>query len=343
MKSYPDKIAAQLAKGLAPIYVVAGDEPLVAGEVADSIRIAARAAGYEERESHVVTNANQFDWQNCFASLDNLSLFASRRIFELRLPNGKPGREGGAALTELAARPPADTVFIIHLPKLDGTAKRSKWAASLEKGGVWVDVYEPRPQELMGWLARRASGAGLNFERDALAALAARTEGNLLAAKQEIDRLALLLPGATITASQVTGSVADGARFDVYQLADAALGQNPRRALRVLLGLRREGAANAFVLWALNREVTQLVDAWAEVNGGGRLEDFFSRKRIWQARQGLYRRAMQAHTDTSIRHLAARAAEADRIVKGAAFGSPDGAMQELVMLLASPADPGLHS
>jgi len=343
VKVFPDKLAAQLNKGLAPIYVIAGDEPLITGELADAVRAAARADGYDERESHVVANANQFRWDDCFGGLDNLSLFASRRIFELRLPNGKPGREGGKAFTELAAQPPADTVFLIHLPRLDKRAKQAKWAAALERAGVWVDVYEPDPQELPGWLAARARAAGLTFEPDALAALAARTEGNLLAAQQELERLALLLPGQTIREDQVTGSVADGARFDVFQLAEAALNQDAKRALRVLLGLRREGTADALVLWALNREVMTLVSLWADVQSGTQLAGAFKKHRIWDRRQPPYRRALQAHDEATLRRLTKRAAETDRIVKGAAYGSPSGAMQELVMLLARPANPGLHS
>ncbi|MBT8422629.1 MAG: DNA polymerase III subunit delta [Gammaproteobacteria bacterium] len=343
MRLYPEKLAAQLGRGLAPVYVLSGDEPLTAGELADAIRTAARADGYDERESHVVTNANQFRWDDCFSSIDNLSLFANRRIFELRLPNGKPGREGGKVLTELAANPPPDTVVLIHLPRLDNRSKQAKWAASLEQAGVWIDIYEPDARELPGWLAGRARAAGLQFEPDALTALAARTEGNLLAAQQEINRLALLLPGATITADHVTGSVADGARFDVYQLADAALNQDAARALRILLGLRREGIADALVLWAINREVIMLLNLWTDMQKGAQLAGAFKKHRIWDKRQPPYRRALEAHNETTLRRLTRRAAETDRIVKGAAFGTPDGAMQELVMLLAQPDNPGLHS
>lgn len=343
VKVYPEKLAAQLNKGLAPIYVIAGDEPLTTGELADAVRAAARADGYDERESHVVTNANQFRWDECFSGLDNLSLFASRRLFELRLPNGKPGREGGKVLAELAAAPPADTVVLLHLPRLDGRAKQAKWASSLEKGGVWVDVYEPAAHELPGWLAGRARAAGLQFEPDALAALAARTEGNLLAAQQEIERLALLFPGGTISEDQITGSVADGARFDVFQLAEAALNQDAKRALRILLGLRREGTADALVLWAINSAVMNLVSVWAEVQGGAQLAGALKKRGIWDRRQPPYKRALQAHNEATLRRLTQRAAATDRIVKGAAFGSPAGAMQELVMLLARPAQPGLHS
>jgi len=229
----------------------------------------------------------------------------------------------------------------VHLPRMDKRAKSSKWAGALDRAGVWVDVYAPEPQQLPGILAERARKAGLKFEREALTALAQRTEGNLLAAQQEINRLALLLPGQEVTAEHVTGSVADGARFNVFQLSEAALGQDAGRALRVLLGLRREGMADVLVLWALNREVMTLVDLWAEVQSGAALAGVFKKHRIWEKRQPAYRKALQAHNESTLRRLTQRAVLTDRIVKGAATGSASSALQELIMLMAQPADPGL--
>ena len=313
------------------------------GEQADAIRRAARDSGFAERESHAVTNANQFDWRGCFGGLDNLSLFASRKIFELRIPNGKPGREGGAALTDMALNPAADTLYLIHLPKLDKRSKSAKWATSLEKAGIWIDVQEPEASQLPGWLSMRARHAGLTLEKEAAVALAARTEGNLLSAQQELDRLALLMPGATVTAAQITDSVADGARFDVFQLADAAVGQDVKRALRILFGLRREGTANALICWALTREASTLVNVWMELQTGNQAANAFRKCGVWNARQPAYNRALRAHSEDSVRRLAECASAADRTVKGARYGSAWGALLELVLRMAQPQNPVLVS
>jgi len=343
VKVYADKLQAQLAKGLAPIYVIAGDEPLLTGEVADSVRAAAREQGFDERDSHTVVNAAQFKWEDCFRGLANLSLFASRKIVEIRLPNGKPGREGGAALTTLAQDPPPDNLFLIHLPKLDGTSKKAKWAKTLEGAGVWVDVYPPEPQQLPRWLSARAQQAGITLDAEAAQALAMRTEGNLLAAQQELNMLALLMPGETVTAEHIAGSVADGARFDLFQLSDAAVGQDVRRALRVLHGLRREGTADPLISWALAREAVRLSDMWVDLQNGASADKVFAKHRIWKKQQAAYHRALKAHNRASLERMVARAGFTDRAVKGAEGVTPLTALLELVLLIARPADPVLRT
>jgi DNA polymerase-3 subunit delta len=343
VKLHPDKLAAHLAKGLAPLYVICGDEPLAAGEAADAIRAAARAEGYDERESDVVGNASKFKWQECFSGLDNLSLFASRRIFELRIPGGKPGREGGAVLTELAGAPPADTLIIIHLPRLESKSKSAKWVKSLQQGSVWIEVAEPDISKLPGWLNTRAKQLGLQLERDAAMELAARTEGNLLAAQQELERLSLLMPGQTVSAEVISGSVADGARFDPFQLTDAALAQDVGRALRILFGLWREGVANPLIVWALGREAVALLNLWVELQTGAQVGQALQKHRIWDKRQPGYKKALRAHDEASVRRLMASAARADRVCKGAEKGSPRSAVLELVLALAKPGQVVLRS
>lgn len=341
MKVYPDKLNAQLAKGLAPIYTVSGEDPLLTGEAADAIRAVAREQGYDERESHVVTNAAQFDWQKPFAGLDNLSLFASRRIFELRLPSGRPGREGGAALTELAGDPPPDTLCIIHLGKIDGSIRKAKWLKSLDKAGVWVDCLPLKAEQLPAWLASRARSAGLQLDTEAAQVLAARTEGNLLAAQQELDKLTLLSPGQNISAAQILDSVADGARYDTFKLADAALGQDAQRAVRMLYGLRRDGTAPPQVSWALARESSALINVWAEIQAGTPVGRAMQLAGVWQQKQPLFRKALQSHNEASVRRLARQVALTDRIVKGAHYGAPWNALLELVLLMARPQFMGL--
>ncbi|MEE4186490.1 MAG: DNA polymerase III subunit delta [Gammaproteobacteria bacterium] len=333
-----DSFQRHLAAGkLAQLYVIASDDPLLAGEAADALRAAARDAGYTERESHVVVQANKFPWDQTFAELRSLSLFASRRIFELRLPGGKPGTEGAAALRTLAASLTEDTLCIIHLPELNKTARAAKWAATLSNAGVWVTIRSIPPDRLVPWLQRRAAAAGIAIEADAAQMLAARTEGNLLAAHQEINKLQLLLDGAPITVAAVRDSVADGARFTVYQLADAALGQDLARAMRVFAGLRREGVAPQLVCWSLSNAARNLVQLWWQVDAGKSPGAAMQDLRIFRQSQGLYQRALAAHNAASIRRVGQAAASADRVGKGAMRGSPWQALYELIVLLAEPA------
>lgn len=337
MNLEPDNLEQHLAnEPLARLYIIAGDEPLRSGEAADAVRAAARSAGYLEREAHVVTQANSFPWDATFESLNSLSLFASRRLFELRLPGGKPGTTGAAALKSFAATLHDDTVCIVHLPALNKRAKAAKWAAALSAAGVWIDIRDIPPGRLVGWLQRRAQRAAVDIERQALQLLAARTEGNLLAAQQEIDKLRLLLGDRPITAADVRDSVADGARFTVFQLADAALSQDLGRAMRVLDGLRREGAATPLVSWSACNAASTLVHLWYRRAAGTPARSAFQELRIWGQNQAAYQRALAAHDAGSIRRLGQGVGRLDRVVKGAAPGAPWQALYELVVLLAEP-------
>jgi len=339
VKLTADKLASQVAKGLAPIYFVCGDEPLLVGETIDAIRAAARQQGYDERESYSADA--RFDWAALRAGLNNMSLFASRKIVEIRLTTGKPGQKGGAAITELVAAPPPDTLFILSAPQIDKRTASSKWAQALERNAVWVGIRPLATEQLPAWIGQRMAAAGLTCDDAALEILADRVEGNLLAAQQEISKLALLADGKRITSEFVSQSVADGARFDVYQLADAALSQDVSRAVRILYGLRSEGVAPALTLWALVREVNALISVWARVEQGVPAGRAMNEARIWRARQPLLSRALKNHTEASVRRLAASAGVADRIVKGARLGQPWNALLELVLLIARPGRPAL--
>ncbi|HJP03871.1 MAG: DNA polymerase III subunit delta [Chromatiales bacterium] len=339
MKITADKITSQLSKGLSPVWFISGDQPLLVGEAMDAVRAAARAEGFDERESHVADA--RFNWDKLLAGLDNLSLFANRKIVEVRLATGKPGREGGAAIAELVANPPPDTLFIISSPKLDSATSKTKWAKTIATGGVYVDVRAPGPGQLPGWLRGRLRAAGLECDDEALELLALRVEGNLLAAQQEISKLSLLAGGKPVTAEVVQRSVADGARYDVFQLADAAIGQDVKRAVRILYGLRREGVAPELTLWALARESSTLVSLWTRVEQGTPPGRAMSEARVWSSRQPMLSRALRSHDQGSIRRLAAKASLTDRIVKGASPGLPWNALLELVLLIAQPQRPML--
>jgi DNA polymerase-3 subunit delta len=333
----PETAARLIGKGLKALYVLTGDEPLLVDETLDAIRERATQEGCGEREAHVAERS--FDWDAFAASLQNLSLFASRRLVELRLPTGKPGEAGARFLTALAAHPDTGNVIVIILPALDSTTARAKWASALAEAGVWVQCRPPRHDDLPAWLRQRLQRAGLTADDESLDVLAARVEGNLLAAKQEIDKLALLAEERTVTAQAIRDSVADGARFDVFQLSDAALSGDVSRTVRVLRGLEREGEAATLVLWALVRDVLSLADIVVRAHQGAGIERAMNDARIWQSRQELFRRAGKGRSLEAINRLVRCAAHADEIVKGVRPGEPWNALLELSLELSGAATP----
>ncbi|MGE0581393.1 MAG: DNA polymerase III subunit delta [Steroidobacteraceae bacterium] len=283
MKLSPDSLAAHLARGLAPVYLLSGDEPLLVGEAADAIRARARDAGYTDRVVHFVDRGSS--WDDVRAGASNLSLFASRRLVELRLPTGKPGVAGSAAIVELIERRDPDTLLLILTERLERESQGASWVRAAESHGAWLNAWPIARDKLPAWLDARARRAGLTLDRAALALLADRTEGNLLAAQQEIDRLSLVHAGA-VGAAELAAGVANSARFDVFTLGQAARARDAARSLRIVEGLRAEGVEATLVLWSLLRELRQ------------------------SAREG----AHFARRDFA--RLAERAARADRAIKG---------------------------
>lgn len=332
MKLNPQQLDNHVSGGLAPIYLVSGDEPLLVDEVLATLRAAAVAQGFTERERHVAERG--FDWSGLAAGMQNMSLFAERRVIELRLPTGKPGDKGSRFLVEAAQRPVPDTVIVIITPKLDGKIIKSKWVSSLTKAGVFIALSAPGTSALPGWIVGRLAAAGLRADSDALQLLVAQVEGNLLAAKQEIDKLALIATDGQVTIDTVRTAVADGARFDVFQLGDAALAGDGPRAARILYSLEKEGVAAPLVLWSLVRESTALADLILRVSGGQSVGQAMSAARVWSTRQNLFRRAMRGRNATFARGLVTSAVRAERIVKGSLRGQPWNALLELTMTLA---------
>jgi DNA polymerase-3 subunit delta len=337
MKQRPDQFLQQLkapaGARLASVYLVSGDEPLLVNEVVDALRGAAIAGGCEERESHVVERS--FSWDNVIASLRNLSLFSAGKLVEIRLPTPTPGDEGSRALRALAGREPDGNVVVIITPALTRKIAESAWASALANAGVWVETRPPELAELPQWIARRFRVAGLTCDAEGLDLLAARVEGNLLAAQQEIDKLALLKPpGTALDVGQIRAAVADGARFDVFQLGDAALAGDVERAVRVLGGLREEGTAAPLVLWSLVRETLVLVDAGIRASRDGSAAKGVQGAGVWQSRSDLYVRALRLHKPGALRRLLRMAGRADQIVKGARPGEPWNALLELTLALA---------
>ncbi len=291
MKLKGEQLEAALKKGLAPVWLVSGDEPLLNDEAVARIREAARTQGYDERQSF--QSETGFDWRGWLAGFDSLSLFASRRLVELRLPTGKPGVEGGKALESWAANPPAETLLVVTAPRLDKASLSSKWAMALEKAGILLQTAPPSLDRLPDWIDVRLARHGLKADRETLAWLAARVEGNLLAAHQEIEKLALLVPPGPLDMSTARNSVADVARYDVSDLSEAFLKGDAARFCRVLDGLKAEGEALPLVLAVFGGEIRTLYRLAAGLARGERLPALMQAARVWDSRQGLVERALK--------------------------------------------------
>ena len=333
MKISANQLSNHLGKSLAPCYLVTGDEPLLVQEALDSIRQSAKSAGFASRDLFIATTG--FDWQELGAASGNLSLFAERRVVELRLPTGKPGRAGGAAIVDLVEQLDDDLLFIVSAPKLDRSASSSKWAKSLEAAGALVQVWPVRPGELPAWINRRMRQIGLQPENQAVRMIADRVEGNLLAADQEIEKLRLLHGEGPISASQVDASVADSSRFDVYKLVDAAVGGDAKRALRVLSGVRVEGVEPVIVMWAITRELRVLAQLADWVSSGMNLGSALQKARVWQNRQDIVRSAISRLTPAEFYGLIKLSRRADAAAKGQAGGDPWQLAAEIILGLAN--------
>jgi DNA polymerase-3 subunit delta len=315
----PEALPAHLqARGksgqLAPIYVVAGDEPLLAIEAADTIRSAARASGYNERE--VLHADARFDWSRLAQASTGLSLFAEKRIVEVRLPGGKPGKAGGEALREFALNPPQDLLTLVSLPRLDRDTRASRWAAALEHAAVWIDIERVERPALPEWIAARLARNRQRAPREALQFIADRVEGNLLAAHQEIGKLALLYPAGELSLQQVADAVLNVARYDVYALVPALLAGDSARALRLLEGLRAEGEPLPLVLWVVAEELRTLLRVQEAVAAGKPFAAVARELRVWGPREKLMPQALRRLSAATLATLLERCADIDRLVKG---------------------------
>ena len=317
MKLYPEQLEEHLRRQLAAIYLLSGDEPLQLTEAADAVRQAAKAKGYDQRELFYVDAS--FDWGVLREARDSFSLFGGRRILDLRFP-AKPDKDGGAALARYAERPPEDALLLITLPRMSYKEQAVRWFQALEKAAVLVQVWPPEGEQLLRWLDRRLNSRGLLADQSGLRLLAARVEGNLLAAAQEIEKLHILHGSGKLSDEQIQQAVADSTRFDVFALADEVLRGNAGRCYRILQGLRAEGVAAPVALWALTREVRSLLKARAAIGAGASTDSALTRVGIHDKRKPIAAAALQ-RLDTAALHAALLAsAKADRIIKGAEPG-----------------------
>lgn len=319
MRIKPEQLQSELRKSLQPIYLVCGDEPLQVGEAADAIRAAAKQAGYTVREVINVEHGNE--WGQLAEEADSLSIFADQKLIDLRLPSAKPGHEGGKVLVDYCQRLPSDTLLLMTAGKLDAAAQKTQWFQSIDRAGAVVQVWSLQGPDLLSWLHRRAEAKGMQIEQDAVKSLAARIEGNLLAAAQEVEKLFILHGPVKLSKGMIENAVADSARFDVFKLADALLGGKLNRANKILYGLKAEGVAAPVVLWALSREVRILFNVKSELRQGSHQEAVFKKYQIWDKRIPLVHDAVKRLNVIQIQSLLLASAKADAQIKGQLAGN----------------------
>lgn len=319
MRISTEQLPQHLQRGLAPLYTVFGDEPLLAIEATDRIRSQARIDGYGERE--VLTAEPYFDWSQLKVSGRSQSLFASRRILELRIPSGKPGIEGSQALLDFCADLPAETITLVYLPGIDWRAQKASWFGTLAAAGVMVEAKQVARGTLPAWLAERLKMQQQHAGEETLEFIAERVEGNLLAAYQEVQKLALLFPPGELTFEQVEAAIFDVARFDVSDLAQTLIAGDAQHLARVLDGLQGEGAAPPLVLWAITEELRAVGRLLEALAAGRPMQQALREARIWgQARQNLIQRHLGRFTAPQVESAVMHAASIDRVIKGLAQG-----------------------
>lgn len=309
-----DDLPRHLATALKSLYVVHGDAPLLAIEAADAIRAAARKAGYLERE--VLTVEQHFKWHELSGSTQNRSLFDPRKLIELRIPTGKVGLDGAAVLQNYAAHLNDDILTLITLPKLDKSISGSKWFTALQSHAVVVAANDVARADLPNWIAGRLHRQGQSANRETLEFLAERCEGNLLAAFQEIQKLALLFPAGQLAFDPVKDVVMDVARYDVFKLADAMLKGNAARFAHILDGLRAEGTATVLILWAMNEEIQALGRVLQAMQHGGNLGNAMRDARVWGAKQAGIESAVRRLKFPQVLAAVQHALRVDKTIKG---------------------------
>ena len=332
MQMRADQLKDHLASEFAPVYLVHGDEPLLTMEACQAVRDAARERGFTERE--VYTADRGFDWSSLSGVSQSMSLFAEKRLIELRLPTGKPGTAGSEALVQLASGIGDDTALLVWSARLDKKAQSAKWAKALDKAGVTTAIYPLSSRELPGWIARRMQAQGLKPKPGVADMLAYRYEGNLLALSQEAEKLGLLFGEGDISVADLEGKLGDSARFDVFRLVDNCLQGDGPATVRILKALRAEGVAPVLVLWALVREIRSLAGMEIELANGKSESQLFKEFRVWSTRQALVRSALKRHPRGRWKALLQGAHRADKVIKGREAGDAWQALQALGLALS---------
>lgn len=356
MQIKADQLAAHLqqagGKGLKPIYTIWGDEPLLAQEAGDALRATARSLGYSERQVHTVAGAH-FNWSALLGASQEMSLFADKQLIEIRIPSGKPGKEGSVALQqycETACKTLSDDVLtVLQLPKLDRQQQQSAWFTALDQAGVMVRVDPVERKALPAWIAQRLAQQGQRVSggpdgEQALAFFADRVEGNLLAAHQEVMKLGLLYPAGELTTAQIEAAVLNVARYDVFKLGEAVLAGHAGRALRMLQGLQAEGEAAVLVHWTVSEDIRALKRVKDATTNGQPLPLALREARVWGNKERLFERLVPLLRQDGLQELLQAAHVCDGIVKGLRHPhwplEPWAALKRLVLMLCEQASAG---
>jgi DNA polymerase III subunit delta len=309
-----DALDAHLSKSLAPLYVITSDEHLLALEAADKIRKAARTQGLTERE--VLIAERYFKWGELLAANQSQSLFGDRKLIELRIPTGKPGKDGGQALQDYVGTLNPDNVTLITLPKLDWQTQKAAWVSALQQAAVYIDIPLVERPQLPAWIGTRLAAQKQSADKQSIEFIADRVEGNLLAAHQEIQKLALLHPEGKLSFEQVHDAVLNVARYDVFKLNEAMLTGDAARLVRMVEGLKGEGEALPLVLWAMAEEIRTLLKLRAGMAQGKPIGPLMKENRVWGPRERLVEPALRRLTLPVLESALQEAAQVDKMVKG---------------------------
>jgi DNA polymerase-3 subunit delta len=338
MRIDSEQLPQHLARGLKPLYTIVGDEMLLALEAADKLRTAALAQGFDERR--ILIAESGFDWSELAMLGNSMSLFAPKRVLDLRIPAGKPGKEGSEALQKLAARLPEDTIVVISLPGLDRQTQASKWFEALDGAGVTVHAATVKREKLNGWLTERLARQKQTADARTLDFLVSRVEGNLMAAFQELQKLALLFPAGPLPFDDVKNAVLDVARYDVFEIGPALLKGERVHFVRMMDGLQGEGVAAPLILWAIAEEARAMAKVRAALDAGQPLAQAMRDARVWGPRQDLMPGALRRLSSKQLLAALSHAATVDRMIKGLATGDVWDALLQLGLELMAPLQQG---
>ncbi len=330
MRLYYNQLASQLKQGLAPVYLLVGDEPLQLQEAGDAIKKTAATHGFSERETYLVDKS--FQWHELQNSAGNMSLFATQRIIDLHLPTGKPGTKGSSSIVSFIENMPTDVMLIIRCDEWNASNDKTKWVKTVIDKGAFLRVYQPKAAELPQWIRKRCQSIGLQVDNDAIGLLSMRLEGNLLAAAQELEKLKMRFPNQTITGRDIMGLVADSARFDVFRLTDSLLEKQAARAIRILRSLKKNDISPVVIHWALERETRMLCELSFIRHQGRNVSPADYRKLgVWQNRQAVIQSTLNqyslSHWENSLKQLS----DIDRMIKGRLKGDPWLAIEQWLM------------
>ena len=336
MQLEANQLSFSVDKGLLPVYLVSGDEPLQQGEAVDLIRKKARSEGFLNRE--VLYVEGRFDWSQLSAACLTQSLFAEKNLIELNMSTAKPGREGSQAIEKIVSEASSDNLLIIITGKLDKTSKKAKWFKSIDQHGAIIQVWPLLDNKLLSWLKQRLQRKGLSVDQQGIKLLADSVEGNLLAAAQEIEKLHAIHGSVELSSDDILNAVADNARYDVFKLTDSLLAGNSIRAIQVLKGLVGEKLAAPVVLWALTRELRIMAGLSFEKTTTGRMSETFRRQRppVWDSKKTQYTQALSRGDLSQWQGLIQVCAKAERMTKGAEKGDEWLVIEQICLAFCEP-------